>query len=102
MNASKNVLPELLLTAALALILGLAACCLFDAAFIFAFGETKLYPRRFPAETVIAAVSLPAALLCALPVIRRRKGRGAPLFIAAGVLLAFPAIYLWEFALSLL
>ena len=102
MNALRKMLPELLFTAALALTAGLVAYSLFDAAFIDAFGETNFYPRRFPAEMIAASLSMLASVLFVQSIFRRRKGRGAALFIAAGLLLAFPAMYLWELAFSLL
>ena len=98
MNVLRKSLPELLFTAALALTAGLVAYSLFDAAFI----ETKLYPRRFPAEMIAASLSFLASVLFVRSIFRRRKGRGAPVFITAALLLAFPAMYIWELVFSLL
>ncbi len=83
-----------LLTAAFALTLSLGAYCALDAAFIFAFEDVKKYPRRFPADAAFAAAAVPA--LTAELYLMRRRGRGALISAVGGIVLAVPALFLWE------
>lgn len=96
MKASTKTFTVMLF-AALALTVSLGLYCGLDAAFILALEDVKRYPRRFPAESALAAFAL-LMLISELWLIFRRPmpRRRRVLMILAAALLSVPLLYLWE------